>query len=81
VDQATNRPPPFTRGRTLTVWGVNLGPSAGAATVWLDERRAEITERTPYTVSFKLPIDASPKTTVSVEVNGCRGNAYAVETR
>lgn len=81
VDDLTNRPPPFARGRALTVWGVNFGSSTDSDRVWLGDRTAEITRRSANTITFKLPTDADPKTVVSVEVNGCRGNEFTVETR
>jgi hypothetical protein len=81
VDEATYAQPPFTRGRPITVWGMNFGSSRDTLHVWLNGRTAQIVNRGQYTVTFQLPLDADPKTAVSVEVNACRGNAFTVETR
>lgn len=81
VDCVTYRPPPFARGRMLTVWGLNFGSTTASDRVWLGNRIAEIVASSPNTITFKLPPDADSKTVVSVEVNGCRGNEFTVETR
>ena len=81
VDAATSQPPPFARGHLISVWGVNFGASKDAVGVWLGGRAAEVVYRSPNMITFKLPPDAAAKTPVSVQVNGCRGNAFTVETR
>jgi hypothetical protein len=60
---------------------MNFGSSRDTLHVWLNGRTAQIVNRGQYTVTFQLPLDADPKTAVSVEVNACRGNAFTVETR
>jgi uncharacterized protein (TIGR03437 family) len=60
---------------------VNFGASKDAVGVWLGGRAAEVVYRSPNMITFKLPPDAAAKTPVSVQVNGCRGNAFTVETR
>lgn len=81
VDAITNQQPPFDRGRLLAVYGLNFGAKTDAARVWLDDRPVEPEYHGRNFITFKLPSDASPKPRVSVEVNGCRGNAFVVAIR
>jgi hypothetical protein len=79
VDGATNRPPPFQRGKVIAAYGLNLGAPADAVRVWAGDRPAEVVYHGPNLVSFRMPADAPARVAVSVEVNGCRGNEFAVD--
>ncbi len=79
VDGATSRPPPFQRGKVIAVYGLNLGAAGDAVRVWAGDRPAEVVYHSPNLVSFKMPADAPGRAAVSVEVNGCRGNEFAVD--
>lgn len=81
VDAVTNQPGPFERGRLLSVYGLDFGSRKDSVRVWLGNREAEVTGRGTNLIAFRLPPDATPATEVSVEVNGCRGNEFAIETR
>jgi hypothetical protein len=81
VDAETLRQPPLGRGRPVTVWGTNFGSSSDNPIVWVGDRSAQIVNRSPFTITFKMPGDAGAKVPVSVEVNGCRGNEFTVGVR
>jgi len=81
VDAATSAPPPFQRGRTLTVYGLNFGTPADNVQVFAGNRAAAIEYRGPNQINFKLPPDAPARVAITVEVNGCRGNAFTIEGR
>jgi len=81
VDAETLQQPPLERGRPVTVWGANFGSESDKRTVWAGGRAAEIINRTPVTITFRMPSDARAGVPVSVEVNGCRGNEFAVAVR
>lgn len=59
----------------VTVYAFNLGSNPH---VWLDDHEAEVVSHSPQNVTFRLPPDATAKTAVSIESNGCRGNAFSV---
>jgi hypothetical protein len=79
IDGATNRPPPFERGKVIAAYGLNLGAAGDAVRVWAGDRPAEVVYHSPTMATFKMPADAPARAAVSVEVNGCRGNAFAVD--
>ena len=79
IDGATNHPPPFQRGKVIAAYGLNLGAAGDAVRVWVGDRSAEVVYHSPTQVSFKMPADAAGRAAVSVEVNGCRGNEFAVD--
>jgi hypothetical protein len=79
VDGATNRPPPFQRGKIIAAYGLNLGGAGDAVQVWLGDHSVELVYHSSNMVSFKMPADAPDRAPVSVEVNGCRGNEFAVD--
>jgi hypothetical protein len=81
VQGPTNQPPPFPHCSLVAMYGLNLGAKTDTPHVWLDNREAETVYHSPNMIVFKAPPDAAPLTEVSVEVNGCRGNAFAFETR
>jgi hypothetical protein len=79
IDGATNRPPPFHRGKVIAAYGLNLGAAADTVRVWVGDHPAEVVYHSPTVTSFKMPTDAPDRAVVSVEVNGCRGNEFAVD--
>ena len=64
------------RGRIVSMYGINFGSPQQTAIVWAGDRKAEIMYRNPNMISFRLPPDAPSKIDLSVEVSGCRGNAF-----
>jgi hypothetical protein len=78
VDATTNRPPPFKRGNVVGIYGQNFGGTGDAVRVKADDRFAEVVYHGPNLVSFRMPADAAAEVALSVEVNGCQGNEFAV---
>jgi hypothetical protein len=70
---------PFQRGKVIAAYGLNLGAAGDAVRVWAGDHPAEVVYHSPNMVSFRMPADAGAKVPVSVEVNGCRGNEFAVD--
>jgi hypothetical protein len=81
VDSATNQQPPLRRGSVTSVYGLNFGSSSDAVRIWVDGRSVDPVFHSPNLVNFRLPQDAPESVTVSVEVNGCRGNEFLVQAR
>jgi uncharacterized protein (TIGR03437 family) len=81
VDSATNAQPPFQRGRTLAVYGLNFGASTDNVQLLAGDRVAAIEYRGPNQINFKLPPDVPARVPISVVLNGCRGNAFTVATK
>jgi hypothetical protein len=81
VDAGTNAQPPFERGRVLTVYGLNFGGPGDMVRVMADDRPATIEWRTGNQINFRLPADVPSTVPLTVDVNGCRGNAFAVRMR
>jgi hypothetical protein len=80
VDGVTLAQPPLARGSLITIFGANFGAQSDSVRVQVGERRAEILYRGPNQVNLRLPVDAPTPVDVSVEVNGCHGNSFAVAT-
>ncbi len=78
VDGVTMKPPPFARGSVISVFGNGFGSLKDSVRVWVGERDAEIMYHGPNQLNLRLPADAAATENVSVEVNGCRGNSFAV---
>ncbi len=70
---------PFQRGKVIAAYGLNLGAAGDTVRVWVGDRPAEVVYHSPNMTSFKMPADAPDRAAVSVEVNGCRGNEFAVD--
>jgi hypothetical protein len=81
VDGVTYAQPPLARGSVITIFGAGFGSRSDTVRVWIGERQAEILYRGPNQVNLRLPLDAPPVADVNVEVNGCRGNSFAVSTK
>jgi len=80
VDGITGAQPPLRRGRIISIYGSNFGSGADSVRVWVG-RPARILYRGPTQLNVEVPADAPPLAEVTVEVNGCRGNAHVVPTR
>ncbi len=70
---------PFQRGKVIAAYGLSLGASGDMVRVWTGNRPAEVVYHSPNMTSFKMPADAPDRAAVSVEVNGCPGNEFAVD--
>jgi hypothetical protein len=81
VDGVTYAQPPLARGSVITVFGSRFGSPSDTVRVRINQRQAEILYRDSNQVNLRLPLDAPPVVDVSVEVNGCVGNSFAVATR
>jgi hypothetical protein len=80
VDSAGHQPP-LLRGHAMTIYGLNFGSPREPVRVWVGRREAPLAYHGPNMLIVTLPEDAPPSAEVSVEVNGCRGNSFAIETR
>ncbi len=56
-----------------SVYGLNFGTREDVPRVWIGEHQAEVTYHSPSLIVFKTTTSSGP---VSVEVHGCRGNAF-----
>jgi len=81
VDGITYAQPPLSRGSVVSLFGTGFGAPSDAVRVRIGQRQAEILYHGPTLVNVRMPADAPPSVDVSVEVNGCRGNSFAVATR
>jgi hypothetical protein len=79
VDAATNAQPPFQRGRPLTVYGLNFGAPTDNVLVLAGDRPATVEYRGLNQINFRLPPNVPARVPISVEVNGCRGNAFSID--
>ncbi len=59
-----------------SIYGLNFGTAPTSMQVWVGGQSAEILYRGPNQINIRLPTGATPRDEVSVEVNGCRGNAF-----
>jgi len=81
VDGVTYAQPPLARGSVISLFGSGFGSPSDAVRVRIGQRLAEILYHDPGLLNVRMPPDAPPLVDVSVEVNGCRGNSFAVATR
>jgi hypothetical protein len=81
VDGVTFAAPPLFNGQIASVFGLNFGSPSDEVRVLVAEREAEIHYRSKSQINFRVPDDAPPSSEISVEVNGCRGNAFTVATQ
>jgi hypothetical protein len=80
VDNSTSQQPPFKPGQQVSIYGSNFGPP-GDARVWIGDHSVAPEFQSPHLIDLRWPSDAPPSAPVSVEVNGCIGNAFMVTTR
>jgi uncharacterized protein (TIGR03437 family) len=86
VDNGTSQQPPFKPGQQVSIYGSNFGISnsgstPGEARVWIGDHPAPIEFQSPNLIDLRWPENAPSSAAVSVEVNGCIGNAFMVSTR
>jgi len=81
VDAVTSAQPPLARGSLVSIFGTGFGSERDAVKAWIGGREAEILYRSPTLLHVRLPADAPPRAEASIEVNGCRGNAFLVAVR
>lgn len=81
VDGVTMAPPPLARGSAISIFGSGFGSTPDRVRVWIGQRQVDVLYHGPNQVNARMPQDAAPVEDVSVEVNGCRGNSFAVRTR
>ncbi|MGA2215237.1 MAG: IPT/TIG domain-containing protein, partial [Bryobacteraceae bacterium] len=85
VDNGTSQQPPFKRGQQVSIYGSNFGGSnsgrSGEARVWIGDHAIVPEFQSPHLIDLQWPADAPASAPVSVEVNGCIGNAFMVATR
>ncbi len=65
-------------GGAVTAYGLNFGNSKDAVFVWVDGHKVATTFHSANQIQFRMPLDAAGDTVLSADVNGCRGNEYAV---
>jgi hypothetical protein len=63
----------------MSIYGSNL--SGSNTRVWIGNRSLQPEFTSPTQVNVRLPAGLPPTSTVSVEVNGCTGNAFSFPTR
>jgi hypothetical protein len=80
VDNSTSQQPPFKPGQQVSIYGSNFGPP-GEARVWIGDHPFAPEFQSPHLLDLRWPANAPPSAPVSVEVNGCIGNAFMVTTR
>ncbi len=62
----------------FSIYGLNFGSTASPPHVWFGDREAHVNYHGGALVVAKAPDDVPPIAPVSVEVNGCRGNAFTI---
>lgn len=73
--------PPFAPGRLVSIYGLNFGGPGDAVRVHIGDRIVLPEFQGTNQVNVRWPQDVPASAAVSVEVNGCVGNAFAVPTR
>jgi hypothetical protein len=68
-------------GGTVAIWGLNFGGPGDTLRVFVGGREAEIVHRGVNVIDIKPPDGLPANADVSVEVNGCRGNAFTMPAR
>jgi hypothetical protein len=82
VDNATSQQPPLKRGQQVSIYGSNFGGGpSDAVRVWIGDHPAPIEFQSAHLIDLRWPADAPDSAPVSVELNGCIGNAFMVTTR
>ncbi|GEM_PF-2884901 len=66
------------RGQKASIYGTNLGATGDAVRVLVGDREAPILYRSFGQIDFTVPSDGPSPADLSVEVNGCRGNAFEI---
>jgi hypothetical protein len=66
------------QAQLVSIVGHNFGAPADRLRVWMGGREAQVVSRSRERVEARVPDGARGLADVSVEVNGCRGNAFQV---
>ena len=69
------------RGGIAAIYGTDLGAPPDTVRVWIGDRAVPVEFHSPTQINLRWPKDAPASAPVSVEVNGCIGNAFTVATR
>jgi len=80
VDNGTSQTPPFKSGQQVSIYGSNFGPP-GQARIWIGDHSVAPEFQSPNLIDLRWPADAPASAPVSVQVNGCIGNAFMITTR
>lgn len=78
VDRDTGAPPPFSRSRPVSIYGLDFGKVSDAVRVLASGREATLLERHANQLVVRLPDNTPAAAEITVEVNGCRGNSFLV---
>ena len=81
VDTVTFAPPPLGRGRSISIYGLNFGGPSDSVRVRFGDQTVSPDYRGATVLTARVPENAPDPAAVSVEVNGCRGNEFAVPIR
>lgn len=81
IVDAANQQPPLERGQPFSIYGSNFGGPTDAVRVRIGDHPAPFDSRGANQINLHWPADAPASAAVSVEVNGCVGNAFTVTTR
>ncbi len=81
VDNGTSQQPPFQRGQQISIYGSNFGGPGDTVRVWIGDHPTPIEFQSSHLIDLRWPADAPASAPVSVELNGCIGNAFMVSTR
>ncbi|HWE50796.1 MAG TPA: IPT/TIG domain-containing protein [Bryobacteraceae bacterium] len=65
-------------GGIYSIYGLNFGTKDNSPHVWFGDREAEVRYHGGALIVVKAPAAAPQLASVSVEVNGCRGNAFTI---
>jgi hypothetical protein len=81
VDNGTSQQPPLEHGQQVSIYGSNFGGPGDTVRVWIGDHPTPTEFQSPHLIDLRWPADAPASAPVSVEVNGCIGNAFTVTTR
>lgn len=65
--------------RRISIYGMNFGSKEDRVRVWVGDREAPILNHASNLLDVQVPEHSN--TTVTVDVNGCRGNSFLLPTR
>ena len=78
VDGQTTEKPVFRKTTVVSVYGLDFGSKDQPVTVWIGDKSAKILYRSANLLNAEVPAGVTDDARVSVEVNGCRGNSFAL---
>jgi hypothetical protein len=65
-------------GGIYSIYGLNFGSNTNPPHVWFGDREAEVKYHGGALIVAKAPADTPSVVPVSVEISGCRGNAFSI---